>query len=419
MIRVLGQGLGSLCCTLVLCACGGEAVDEATSTEATAVAAAPAITENAPPEQLAPLEQPTLYADGTPILPALSLDEAITEEQASTALQARLAAELEKAGGWESWVGASQAIHERLQQLYGTAAATEDVFSGLFPLQAGVVASDEHLSGTSREAFDTLCAVEHREHPVQAIAALSNWFEDRGVDFIYVPIPTDIEMLGGTAGVGEDGQRLAATHYMLKQLADAGVEVVDLWPAFDRSRQELPGAKLYLANDLHHSDYATRLEAREIARHLLRYDVVQENIGRFDDFVVETVTTNELGKYQSALREKYPDRNLSIETVHTRRVLLPDGGLFTGESPSPVTLAGDSFAYYFLVTHGLNGGVAAHLSRFIGTPVRSVTTSGMMPSEFSPRMNEILSDETEVVVYVQDSRRLARCNGYGPPALPD
>lgn len=313
--------------------------------------------------------------------------------------------ELQDHGGdWAAW-------HERLapfrQDLQGRLDRTpeQDVLVGMFPARDGHVYARKSVELIQAGDLERYRDPQLNQYAVDCLIHMSRGFKKLGIDFIYVPIPMNLEVHPEFASdrLPDDGIVAPFLRKAILRLLEGDVETLNLLPVFLERRHTRPDEPLYLSQDIHWSNAAVRLTAELIAERLMRYPVVREGQVRVPLYRTEEIITETEGKYA----ERRPDRRkFPTLRVPSVRVRMPDGTLFEGVEDGPIALLGDSFVYYFHTSFCKNGGLGAHLSRDTGLPIVQVTSSGMMPEELRLRLDEVLRPQVKVVIYAQDIRQL-------------
>ena len=198
-----------------------------------------------------------------------------------------------------------------------------------------------------------------------------------GIKLLVVPAPNKAsvypEML--CAGAGSAGRPVnPATRKTLSKLAQAGVEVVDLFDVFARAKAEggSPGsAPLYLAQDTHWSPDGMRLAAHAVARRLL-----DKGSGP-TPFVIQPVPVSRRGDVLAMIQNPWIERLFPAEEMICAQVLSADRREPYRDDPgSPVLVLGDSFLRIYQGEEPGSAGFIAHLARELGLPVASVVNDG-------------------------------------------
>jgi alginate O-acetyltransferase complex protein AlgJ len=223
------------------------------------------------------------------------------------------------------------------------------------------------------------------KNPFPVIVALKELLTAHGVDFLFVPVPTkaavyaDKLQSGGPHLVGR-----VVTPYerkLLLELGQAGVEVIDLLPAFlaDRTRGDRAGEPLYLAQDTHWTDRGLRLAAKLIADRIREYPWHAELDRSRTTYTLNRSAFKEEGDLPSRLGADERRRYQAVEMVG-HQVVRADGSLYEDDAGSPITVMGDSFVGVFERTFCRHAGLSAHLAYELGSPVDLVMSYGGGPN---------------------------------------
>jgi hypothetical protein len=194
------------------------------------------------------------------------------------------------------------------------------------------------------------------DHPVHVIAAYAAALAQRGIDLIVVPVPKRIQVypdrLPGVPEQGPEFRGIGMGHLQfLLALADRGVEVVDLLPAFAKDRRlepvEFLGQRsdplLFHDHNQHWTPRGAALAADLVAARILELDGVGPgDLEAGEDFHVRRAR----GTWDLSSRQSGPDAK--PVDVWFDRVSDPAGGPFEKQdTSSPVLVLGDSFATYY------------------------------------------------------------------------
>lgn len=189
------------------------------------------------------------------------------------------------------------------------------------------------------------------DHPVHVIAGYAAALAERGIDLLVVPVPKRLQVYPDRLpNVPPQGPefRGSGTGYarFLLALADLGVEVVDLLPAFAEARR-VEGAEtdplLFHGHNQHWTPRGAALAADLVAARVLELEGISPGDLRPGvDFVVR----REQGTWDLTSKQSGPDAE--PVTVWFERVLDPAGELFEKKDvSSPILVLGDSFATYY------------------------------------------------------------------------
>ena len=232
--------------------------------------------------------------------------------------------------------------------------------------------------------------------PYPAIVDFHAQLKARGVDLLFCPIPVKAavlpERLSGSAPPASGPYVDPYTRKLMAELAEAGVECVDLLPLYLAAKDEGGGVAgphalkprpagaepFYMKDDTHWSNRALRLAARAFAERIKAYPWYAEASKQKVAYTVKTVTTKRRGDIVRMLpdaeRSAYPPMTLEAE-----QVLKPDGGFYKDDKSSPVVLLGDSYAGVYHFEDCRHAGLTAHIAREIGFPVDLILGQGMGP----------------------------------------
>lgn len=213
--------------------------------------------------------------------------------------------------------------------------------------------------------------VKRLESFYETALRLDRLLQRRGVDLMLVPVPdkSDVypEHLAPLPGKATTVMLQSKRVYL--QLMRAGVEVVDLEPAF-REQAGRGKRPLYMKRDTHWSPRACRLAAEEIARRLRRYDWMPTDTA--DRYVSAGARgLRWLGDLEKNWRragrkahgvEKYP-----FPAVRKKR------GRISKRRDARVQIAGDSYAVF---PYNNSQAVWAYLAAAIGEPVHVEDRAG-------------------------------------------
>jgi hypothetical protein len=224
------------------------------------------------------------------------------------------------------------------------------------------------------------------KNPLPIIREFQQMLAAHGVDFLFVPVPTKVEIFpekidpGQRALVGQVVNPFSRK--LLLDLSREGVEVVDLLPAFleARSRADKRGEEpLYQRQDTHWTDRGLRLAAELVATRVKAYPWYPELAKHARRFRVRPAAFMRYGDLHSRLPEAQKAR-YKPESLHAEQVLAPDGKPYDDDADSPVVVLGDSFTGVYELTEAEHAGVSAHIARAISYPVDLVMSYGGGPN---------------------------------------
>ena len=258
------------------------------------------------------------------------------------------------------------------------------------------------------------------KNPIPAIVRFRDLLAKHGVDFLFVPVPTKVEMFPERAATPPGGDGAALTRFagqvanpyerkFLADLAASGVETVDLLPAFLAERAHDPAAKepLYQAQDTHWTSRGLELAARIVAERVRRYPWYRAVAAHRRAYRTKDASFSRHGDLCSRLPEAEQAR-YAPETLVGHQVVATDGTLYEDDPESPVVLLGDSFTGVYELMDCEHAGVSAHLAKELGTPIDLVMSYGGGPNVRAKllRRGETALDTKKVVIWMMTARDL-------------
>ena len=278
---------------------------------------------------------------------AVSQSDAARRDQIRADLR-RLDAELQQHGGsWDAWADRPELVAFR-SDLQRWIDAEKPVFLTLFEARDRFVYSETAMRLVNAGNF---MADTRYPSALETLVALSSDLRNHGIDFIYMPVPTSVEVYPEYASDAvEPGEVLAPyQRRFLHALVERDVEVLDLLPGFLEIRRRSPEELLYQPRDLHWSNVAVRHAVTALAERLRRYQFSPP--GGAVQFETRELAMRTEGEYVSRLS---PEVQATYPLVHftVRQVFLPDGSPYVDASESPVLVTGDSFSY--IINDGKN-----------------------------------------------------------------
>jgi alginate O-acetyltransferase complex protein AlgJ len=252
------------------------------------------------------------------------------------------------------------------------------------------------------------------KNPLPVIVEFKNELAAHGVDFLFVPVPSKVELFPDELDPAFKSLSGRVVHPALRQfllsLTEHGVEVVDLLTPLLAARAAGDAADqepLYQRQDTHWTDRGLRLAAdilrariqqypwyAELARHAQRYSVRDGTFTRFGDLHA---------RLPEALKKKYRP-----EMLRAQQVLREDGSFYEDDPASPVTVLGDSFTGVYELTDAEHAGLSAHVARGISYPVDLVMSYGGGPNVRNKllRRGAAALDQKKLVIWIMAARDL-------------
>ena len=224
-------------------------------------------------------------------------------------------------------------------------------------------------------------------NPIPVIVEFQKLLAEQGVDFLFVPVPTKVEIFAEKTSQARDAKlaRFAGKivnpfeRKFLLELSDKGVEVLDLLPAFLDERNARADEPLYQVQDTHWTSRGLELAARLVAERIKDYDWFKGFAARRQTYTTKDESFTRHGDLVSRLPEA-ERAGISPETLVGHQVVSPDGSLYDDDPDSPIVLLGDSFTGVYQLMDCEHAGVSAHLAKNLGTPVDLVMSYGGGPN---------------------------------------
>ncbi|HYQ27819.1 MAG TPA: hypothetical protein VER04_11390 [Polyangiaceae bacterium] len=220
------------------------------------------------------------------------------------------------------------------------------------------------------------------KNPLPIIVEFKKVLDQQGVDFLFVPVPTKLEIYPeelDPALKEFSGQVLnPAFRKLLASLAKEGVEVCDLLPALLRAKSASSPEPLFQHQDTHWTDRGLRLAAELLAGRVKKYPWYAELAKEKRSYELRETSFTRFGDLQSRLPQAEQSK-YTPETLVAHQVL-SSGKPYDDDPDSPVVLLGDSFTGVYELTDAEHAGVSAHIARGIGYPLDLVMSYGGGPN---------------------------------------
>ena len=344
--------------------------------------------------------------------PALKLGHS-TPSPAPDGVAKAVKAELAAHGGaWPAWSAEVAPLHDALKARLAAMPAGAKALAGadgfLFFRQSIAYALGGDLGKQHRD-----------RNPLPVIAAFGKLLAKHGVDFLFVPVPTKVEIFADKAastpakdaGLARFAGQVANPfeRKFLLELAAEGVETIDLMPAFLAARAE--GGKtaepLYQKQDTHWTGRGLELGARLVAERVRRYPWYKELASHRRAYHTKDASFTRHGDLHSRLPED-EKAGFAPETLVGHQVVGADGALYDDDPDSPVVLLGDSFTGVYELMDCEHAGVSAHLAKELGYPVDLVMSYGGGPNvrQKLMRRGEDALGSKKLVIWMMTARDL-------------
>ncbi len=304
-------------------------------------------------------------------------------------------------GRWEIWVQRIAPFQDAVRQMLTQSAST----------QKGFVGRDGFLFFRGSLRYNIGGDLQKQENnPFPAIVDYARQLKAKGIDMLFVIIPAKSEIYPDKLSdfaFDPDGPYVNPyTRKFLLELAEAGVEVIDLYPSFITERHE-GGEPIYMTLDTHWTNRGVRIAARLIGDRVKQYpwysDVCPEPIP-YRTQEAESVRAGDIrGMLTESQKAPYRPMKLSAE-----QVLNPDGRYYQDDKSSPIVVLGDSFTGVFHFEDCKHAGLTAHIAKEIGMPVDLIMAHGSGPrirKRFARRGSDAIQ-EKRLVIWTTAARDL-------------
>jgi hypothetical protein len=252
------------------------------------------------------------------------------------------------------------------------------------------------------------------KNPLPVIVEFKKKLESLGVDFLFVPVPTKLEVFPDQ--LDPKLKDLAGqivnpfSRKFLLSLTDQGIEVVDLLAPFlaARTAGDAPGQEpLYQPQDTHWTDRGLRLAAEILAARIKEYPWYAELASHSEKLGMRETKFTRFGDLQSRLSEALK-KKYQPETLIAHQVLGADGAPYEDDPESPIVVLGDSFTGVYELTDAEHAGLSAHIARGVSYPVDLVMSYGGGPNVRNKLMRRGTAAlaEKKLVIWVMAARDL-------------
>jgi len=354
--------------------------------------------------QQAPVEQPAENATAAPKT-AKFMDTQVSNNFKGN--YDRLKQELGPYQTYEAWA----------KKLAPSIQAEKDFIAKLPEGQMGFAGKDDWLffrKSLEMMAGGDLSVQAKDKNPVPHLAEFRKWCNDQDVNMIFVPVPNkeDIYYEKLPFDMPRDASAIVNPYFrkFIKDLQDAGIEVIDLLPLFLKAKQEdkFHKEQLYQHHDTHWTNRGLQIAAKAIADRIKEYSWYKDAIKDSVAFALVDTTFMRLGdivdKLPEASRGAYPEVRLEASQIH-----MPDGKPINPVNKSaPLMLIGDSFTGVFESIDCKSAGVGSNIAYQTRLPIDVITSWGGGPlvreKVLSGRKNDMAVKR--IVIYLMVARDL-------------
>ncbi len=254
----------------------------------------------------------------------------------------------------------------------------QDVLPGL--VKASKENKIDSYSLNYLKATDLFQPVYGGTTPAAVMVDFASFLESRGVDFLLVSIPSEVEVYPEHfASPVAFPQWMAPQRYeFLAALSDAGIRVVDGAQSLREAKATASGPLFMPEKDPHLSSEGCRVVAKAMAAPLRDY--------------VETT---------QAFTEKTVDYKTGDHKLKAYQVQADPGDLYQPDNTSPIVLCGDSNLFWWQSMHCGSAGIGAHVAKELQTPIQEIAGAGLQPQTLRSRSKELATKKC--VVYISSS----------------
>lgn len=324
-------------------------------------------------------------------------------------LAERIRAELAAFGqaGWPAWNERLSPFHTAVRKKLATQPRTVKALAGV----EGFL-----FFRTSLEAVvgGEIEAQPAGKNPLPIILEFKDALAAHGVDFLFVPVPSKIELFPDALDPASKALAGQIVHPQLRKfllsLSEHGVEVLDLLTPLlaARAAGDAGGQEpLYQHQDTHWTDRGLRLAADVLRDRIERYPWYTSLASHAQTFGVKDTEFTRFGDLHERLPEPLK-KKYRPETLRAQQVVRADGSLYEDDPDSPITILGDSFTGVYELTDAEHAGLSAHVARGISYPVDLVMSYGGGPNVRNKLMRRGAAalDHKKLVIWVMAARDL-------------
>lgn len=342
--------------------------------------------------------------EGKPI--ARGLDKGLTERLEAISAKIEKEKTIHGNGDWQKWVRKLAPFHADLRK-----------FAAQEPAEIlGLTAPDRFL--VFRREVEYLLAPDWTtpgasQSPVPAIAAFKDYLAAQGIDFLFVPIPTKLDIYPEYLAPKTDTLpgRIPQPLFrkLIKDLADARVESLDLMEPFLKIKAASESGKrsLYQRQDTHWSTVGLEAAAQMVAERIKNYSWYGSVYRDKREYKIRDTVFENLGDIQARLSDSKKAK-VAPESLIGHLVVDSQGLLYEDSDSSAVLVLGDSYTGVYQTVGCRNAGVTAHLARSLGGPVDLIMGWGggpEAPGKLKKRGEEYLHSK-RLVVWMMSARDL-------------
>lgn len=317
----------------------------------------------------------------------------------------RFAQELKEHGGsYEEWYN----------QLNDFISSQKALINRMHPDNMGIVGKNGWLFFKKSLEYTTakdLTKQTGDKNAFKHIVEFNDYLADKGIDMLFVPMPSKIEIYPEKInnGIVPPKQEIIQPYgrKFLRELQQAGVEVIDLLPLYLQAKHEISDSNnfLYQKKDTHWKNKALQIAAKTISERLKQYAWYKEATQK--DYTRKMVSFKRQGdivkRLPDSIQSNYPPAKLTGSKIFT-----PDGNAFKRNPNAEIMLIGDSFTGVFELIDCKSAGIGANIAYHSSLPLDIVTSWGGGPLVRAKmlRSRKEYMNNKRVVIYLMVDRDL-------------
>ena len=214
---------------------------------------------------------------------------------------------------------------------------------------------------------------------VSAIRTFRDRLAERGIQLLLIPAPGKESIYPQylTARAYQAKTPVYEhTRTILKQLREAGVEILDLYTVYKEAIEKPNENRIpfYLSQDTHWSPTGLELAAQAAALRILERGWIKKGTS---EYRLKPITLQRQGDIVRMINLPSSERIFTPEEVHCAQVIRSDNGELYRDSPdAEILVMGDSFLRIFERDEPKAAGFIAHLAYELRTPLTSIVSDG-------------------------------------------
>jgi hypothetical protein len=320
---------------------------------------------------------------------------------------------------WLAWHNQLSTIHKKISDLLKS---EKNEIGALIANNPKKILSAEKWNSPKRPELKTLLFRRELEYlqlqnpndsihdPVKAIIAFRDSLSAQGIDFLFIPIPTKLDVYPEWIG-GEHSPTIIQPYLsqIRLELANNGVETLDLLTSFltERGLGLGDSLSLYQRQDTHWTPRGLDIAAQVVAQRIMAYPWFAEAFPLEMKYQIKDTMISQLGD----LHERLSPEKRSLfqpEKLNAQQILDSTGHILTEDESSAIVIIGDSYTGVFQQVAPRGAGFSSHLSFHLKAPTDLVMGWGggpEAPHKLQRRGPEYLKKK-KLVVWLMSARDL-------------